>query len=163
MNIDERKQLLEQAVKELLDKMGFQATVYTAVDATSSESSDEAPISVEIQVEDSNYLIGKHGVNLAALQHLARIIVRKRSVERINFTIDVNNYRQDQKLSVIRISQEMAKKTLQDKKAVVLRPMSPYERRLVHIELAKIEGVETESIGEGEDRKVVIRPTSLLD
>lgn len=163
MQTEEKKKILEETVKELLDKMGFKANVFTAIDATSSESLAEGnTISVEIQVEDSNYLIGKHGVNLAALQHLCRVIVRKKSAETISFTLDVNGYRQEHKLSIIRIAQEMAKKAIADKKVVVMRPMSAYERRLVHVELAKMEGIQTESIGQGEDRKILIKPVSLL-
>jgi spoIIIJ-associated protein len=162
MTLDEKKKLLEETVKELLEKMGFKATIYTAIDATINESPADTAISVEIQVDDSNYLIGKRGINLAALQHITRVVIKKRSEEKINFTIDINNYRQDQKQSIIRIAQEMARKALSERKAVLLRPMTAYERRLVHIELAKIEGVVTESIGDGPERKVVIKPASLI-
>lgn len=163
MQLEEKKRILEETIKGMLEKMGFKATVYTAIDATSSEyMSEGSSISVEIQVDDSNYLIGKHGVNLAALQHLCRVIVRKKSTEPITFTLDVNGYRQEHKQSIVRVAQEMARKALSDKKVMIMRPMSAYERRLVHIELAKMEGIQTESIGEGEERKVLIKPASLI-
>lgn len=163
MTIEEKQKILEQTIKDLLDIMGFRATVFTAIDATNlPEQQEEASISVEIQVEDSSFLIGKHGVNLAALQHLSRVMVKKRTDERINFSVDVNGYKKEYKQSIVKMAREMANRALADKKAVVLRPMSAYERRLVHIELAQIEGVKTESMGEGEDRKVVIKPAGLL-
>jgi spoIIIJ-associated protein len=166
MKIEQRKQLLEETTKQLLDEMGFKSTVYTAIDATTSQSPAETTISVEVKLsdpKDSNYLIGKHGKNLAAFQHLCRVLIKKKTIEKISFSVDINDYRNGQRQTIIKIAREMAKKAMDDKKAVVLRPMSAFERRLVHIELEKIEGVKTESLGEGDDRKVVIKPVSILE
>lgn len=166
MQLDEKKKLIEETTKELLDKMGFKATVYTATTITSideEEVSQENPISVEIQLAESKYLIGKHGVNLSALQHLLRVIMRKKAQERINFSVDVNGYREDQRQAIIDHAHEIASKVTREKKSVVLRPMNAYERRIVHVELAKMGEIKTESIGEGEDRKVVIKPASIED
>lgn len=165
MQLDEKKKLIEKTTKELLEKMGFKATVYTAITVTSSDenASDENPISVEIQLAESKYLIGKHGVNLSALQHLLRILMRKKAQERINFSVDVNGYREDQRQSIIDLAHEVANKVTQEKKSVVLRPMNAYERRIVHVELAKMTDIRTESMGEGEERKVVIKPASIED
>jgi spoIIIJ-associated protein len=166
MQIDEKKKLIEETTKELLEKMGFKATVYTATSVTSledNETEDNNPISVEIQLAESKYLIGKHGVNLSALQHLLRVLMRKKSEDRINFNVDVNGYREDQRQSIVDLAHEIANKVSQEKKAVVLRPMNAYERRIVHVELAKMDDIRTESIGEGDDRKVVIKPASIGD
>ena len=166
MNIDEKKKLIEETTKELLEKMGFKATVYTATSVTSlddQQPEEDNPISVEIQLSESKYLIGKHGVNLSALQHLLRILIRKKSDERINFNVDVNGYREDQRQAIIDLAHEIASKVTQEKKAVVLRPMNAFERRIVHVELAKMPDIRTESIGEGEDRKVVVKPASIGD
>jgi len=166
MQIDEKKKLIEETTKELLEKMGFKATVYTATSVTSledNETEDNNPISVEIQLAESKYLIGKHGVNLSALQHLLRVLMRKKSEDRINFNVDVNGYREDQRQSIVDLAHEVANKVSREKKAVVLRPMNAYERRIVHVELAKMDDIRTESIGEGDDRKVVIKPASIGD
>lgn len=164
MQLDEKKKLIEETTKELLEKMGFKATVYTATTVTSAdEAGDSNPISVEIQLTESKYLIGKHGVNLSALQHLLRVIIRKKAEERIDFSVDVNGYREDQKQSIIDLAHEIATKVTKEKKSVVLRPMNAYERRIVHVELAKISDIKTESMGEGENRKVVIKPASIED
>jgi spoIIIJ-associated protein len=56
----------------------------------------------------------------------------------------------------------MAKQSLEENRVITLRPMSPYERRLVHMELAENEKIKTESTGEGEDRRVVIKPADLV-
>lgn len=164
MKIEEKKKLIEETTKELLEKMGFQATIYIATNvSTSEEDSEENPISVELQLTDSKYLIGKYGVNLSALQHILRVLVRSKTSERINFNVDVNNYREEQKQALVNLAVEMGEKVQKEKKSVMLRAMNAYERRIVHVELDKMEGIVTESIGEGDDRKVIIKPTSIGD
>ena len=165
MQLEEKKKIIEETTKELLEKMGFKATVYTSTTIAPESPEEASPISVEIQLTDSKYLIGKYGINLSALQHLLRIMVRKRAGknETIDFNVDVNGYRQEQKQSIISLAQESADKASKEKKAVVLRPMNAFERRLVHVELADFDGVKTESIGDGESRKVVIKPISISE
>ncbi len=165
MQLEEKKKLIEETTKELLEKMGFQATIYIATSASTSEEeiSEETPISVELQLADSKYLIGKYGVNLAALQHILRVLIRKKTTEKINFNVDVNNYREDQKQTLITLAIETGEKVRKEKKSAMLRAMNAYERRIVHVELAKMEGILTESVGEGEDRKIIIKPTSVGD
>ena len=165
MQLEEKKKLIEETTKELLEKMDFKATVYTSttVPPSNQDAVGELPISVEIQLTESKYLIGKYGVNLSALQHLLRIIVRKRSSEYIPFNVDVNGYCEEQRQAIISSARESAERVAKDKKSIMLRPMNAFERRLVHIELAEIEGIKTESIGYGEDRKVVIRPVSISE
>ena len=77
---------------------------------------------------------------------------------KVNFVLDVNSYRQEKNESVTKMAVEMAEQSLREKRAIVLRPMSAYERRIVHVELAKNKQIATESIGEGEDRKVMVKP-----
>lgn len=163
MHLEEKKKLIEETTKELLEKMGFQATVYiaTKVSTSEEETSEDNPISVELQLTDSKYLIGKYGVNLSALQHILRILIRKKTKERINFNVDVNNYREEQKQAIVAIAVEMGEKVRKEKKSAMLRPMNAYERRLVHVELEKMDDIITESVGEGDDRKVIIKPISI--
>ena len=153
---------LEKTIKEIvagmLSKMGFKGEVETQV--TLSEGTEI--ILCNIKTEDSNFLIGQYGVNLQSLQHIARILVRKKANEKVNFTIDVNSYRQEKNSSIEKLAQEMAQRAMREKRAVVLRPMTPYERRIVHLELSKNDQVKTESVGEGEERKVIIKPANLV-
>lgn len=163
MNNDEKRKMLEETAKTLIEKMGFKGSVYTVIDASdSNEDPDSEAISVEMQVrENSNYLIGKRGINLSALQHMLRILMKKKIDQKISFSVDVNSYRQQQADSIVRLAREMAKKVLDEKKTVVLDPMNAFERRLVHMEVSKFDGLATESDGEGEERKVIIKPVSL--
>lgn len=161
MQLDEKKRIIEETTKELLEKMGFKATIYT--ETTVTETEENTPISVEIQLTDSKYLIGKHGLNLSALQHLLRIIIRKKASQRIDFNVDINGYREGQKQSIIDLAHEVAEKVSREKKVVILRPMNAYERRLVHVELDQNKNVKTESIGEKDERKVAVKPVSIED
>jgi spoIIIJ-associated protein len=153
---------IEQTIREMLEKMNF-----TQVDVIKIDSgNDKVPLFNVVTQEDSKFLIGQHGDNLKALQHITRLVVKNTlndTQERADFILDVNNYRREKDQTIIDIARNAARDAIMDKKAVVLREMSPYERRLVHMDLADREDVVTESIGEGEGRKVVVKPADFLD
>jgi len=158
--MDEKiKKELEETVGELVSKMGFSMSEVKAVEC---EENDQKTIICDIKTEESNFLIGQYGVNLQSLQHIARLVVRKKIAEKINFVLDVNSYRQERTDSVIKMARNMAEEAITGRRAIILRPMSPYERRIVHLELCKNDKIKTESIGEGEDRCVVIKPAELI-
>lgn len=149
--------IVKDAIEELLSKMGFSGKV------TVLQEQEDEGITCEIATnEDSNFLIGQHGVNLQALQHLVRLIVRKHVPEKIRFTLDVNGYRKQKNLSIAQLAQQAAQDAVSQGRAIMMQPMSTYERRLVHLELSKNSAVVTESIGEGESRKIVIKPASMI-
>lgn len=150
--------LAEETVKELLEKMGFTG----AVEISKAEEDSRETITCNIKTEESSFLIGQYGVNLQSLQHIARLLIRKKTDDKLNLVLDVNSYRQERDASIINLARAMAEQAVTEKRAVVLRPMSPYERRIVHLELSQNEQVRTESVGEGEDRKVVIKPADLI-
>ncbi|HRY82530.1 MAG TPA: R3H domain-containing nucleic acid-binding protein [Candidatus Moranbacteria bacterium] len=155
---EEAKEEIKKTVEELVQKMGFECQV----EANETETEDQPELIFNIKTKESNYLIGQYGVNLQALQHIARIIFRGKTQNKANFTLDVNSYRQEKNASVFALAKNMAEQAIREGRAVVMRPMSPYERRLVHMELSKNEQVKTESTGEGEDRRVVIKPANLV-
>lgn len=155
---EETKEEIKETIQELVLKMGIDCQVETKEVA----SQDQIDLIFNIETKDSNYLIGQYGVNLQALQHIARIIFRGKTENKINFLLDVNSYRQEKNESVASLAKNMAEQSIKDNRAVTLRPMSPYERRLVHMELSKNDKIKTESTGDGEDRRVVIRPADLV-
>ena len=158
MEQNEIEAIIKEVAQEILEKIGFSGEVKVGKFGTS----EEEKLVCDITSEESSFLIGQHGVNLESLEHLLRVIVRKRTQEKVKFIVDVNGYRQEKSESVIRLAREMAGEAVGERRAVILRPMSPYERRLVHMELAENSLVETESVGEGENRKIVIKPVGLL-
>lgn len=152
------EQKVTEIIKELTVKMGFE----TEVEVKRISGEEKESLVYNIKTEESNFLIGQYGINLQSLQHIARLLVRKKIAENANFILDVNSYRQDKNNSIIKMAHDLAEQALLEEKAVVLRPMSPYERRLIHLELSKDERVKTESIGEREDRRIVIKPADLI-
>lgn len=155
----EQEKLIKETIEELLGKMGFEASV----EISGNFEDNEDGVTCNIQTGDaSSFLIGQYGANLQAVQHIARLLVRKKTSEKANFIIDVNSYRKSKNESVIELAKETAQQVINDKRAVVMRPMSNYERRIVHLELSKDERILTESIGEGEGRKVVVKPAESI-
>lgn len=157
MEKEKIEQEIARIVEELVSKMGFSSTV--EIKKKKEEEDDDSIIVCNIKTEDSNFLIGQYGLNLQSLQHIARVIARKRiGDEPVNFVLDVNFYRQEKNESIIRLAKNIAEEVLIEKHEVVMRPMTAYERRIVHMELSKNEMIKTESVGEGEDRRIVIKP-----
>jgi spoIIIJ-associated protein len=150
--------IVEETVRQLLEKMGF----VFELEIKKENSGEIAQIECNIKTEDSSFLIGQYGTNLDSLQHIARLLIRKKSAEKINFTLDVNSYRKEKNEAVSQMAKSIAEQSVAEKRAVVLRPMSSYERRIVHMALSENDKVSTESIGEGEERKVIIKPSSLV-
>ena len=150
--------IIKETVQELIVKMGFKGEI----ELKTTFDGEKENVICNIKTNESSFLIGQYGVNLQAIQHIARLLVRKKTDDKANFVIDVNSYRQDKNSSIVQMAREMADQAIREKRVVVLRPMSAYERRIIHMELAKNNQVKTESIGEGEDRKVVIKPAENL-
>lgn len=115
---------------------------------------------ISIEGEEAGILIGHHGDTLDALQYLANLAANKKiNGERTNYakiTIDVEGYRAKREEALRVLARRMADKVLQYKKSVILEPMNPYERRIIHSEVQKIDGVSTNSIGSDNNRKIVM-------
>lgn len=157
--MNEQNELIKKTIEELLSKIGF----ISSVEINESNAEDQDGVICNITTkDDSNLLIGQYGVNLQAIQHIARLLVRRKTDEKIKFILDVNSYRKQKNESVIELAREAAETAISEKRAIVMKPMSNYERRLVHMELSKNENVVTESAGEGENRKIVVKPVDFI-
>ncbi|HHE45731.1 MAG TPA: KH domain-containing protein [Candidatus Moranbacteria bacterium] len=156
----ETKKIVTQIVNELVKKMGLSAEIEIQEVDTEEE---QKKIICNIKSQESNFLIGQYGINLQALQHIARLLIRRKIGERVNFILDVNAYRQEKDASIVALAKNMAQQAIAEKKEIILRPMSPYERRLVHLELADNTQIKTESIGEKENRRIVIKPANVVE
>jgi spoIIIJ-associated protein len=99
---------------------------------------------------------------LQALQHIARLIVRKKTEEKVHFVLDVNSYRQQKNQTLIQQADEAARQAIDEKRAVIMKPMSTYERRIVHLQLSQNAQVTTESAGEGDERKIIVKPKDTI-
>ena len=157
------KELIEKEVVGIIKGLVAQIGIEATVDVKQSEDLHEKDVFIcNIQTQESSFLIGQYGLNLQALQHIVRIIVRKRIEEPVNFVLDVNNYRQEKNDSIIKMAKSMADQAVAERRTIILRPMTAYERRFVHLELSKNDQVKTESVGEGDDRRIAIKPLNVV-
>jgi spoIIIJ-associated protein len=106
--------------------------------------------------ENLGLLIGRRGETLAALQLLVSLIVSHRTRHRMRIVVDAENYRQRREENLRSLALRVAQQVRSYRRSVALEAMPPNERRIVHIALADSNDISTESIGEGDERRVVI-------
>ena len=110
--------------------------------------------------EGAGILIGHHGETLDAIQYLANLAANKKvkgeKREYTKITLDIEGYRAKREEALRALARRMAAKVIKAKKSVMLEPMNPYERRIIHSEVQSIEGVSTNSIGSENNRRVVM-------
>lgn len=142
---------IKKIVEELLAAADFAGEV---------EIQEEAGdfLIINIQSPDAPYLIGHAGMNLNALQQIARLIAAKKLIEAPRWIMDVNQYQKNRLEFLKQTARNLAREALEHKQTRWLEPMNAYERRVVHLSLSEIPGIKTESIGEGEERRVAIKP-----
>ena len=140
-------------IRNLVESMGLAATV------TMTEGDDENKL-ISVNGDNAGVLIGHHGDTLDSLQYLANLAANKKVAgekrEYCRITVDVENYRAKREESLRALAHRKAQQVLRTKRSITLEPMNPYERRIIHSEVQKIEGVSTNSIGSENNRKVVL-------
>jgi spoIIIJ-associated protein len=156
----ENIEVIKGLIAETLKKMSFDDFTLSVREETGPDSEN---LIFNIETKESDILIGQYGANLRSLQHVLRAMARKKNDEKLHFSIDVNDYHKQKISSLEELAQSLARQAIVEKRPIVLRPMSAYERRVVHLVLSENTQIKTESIGEGEDRKVVIRPVGNIE
>lgn len=119
---------------------------------------DEGELILDITGDDLAVLIGRHGRTLDSLQFLISSITSRKVGHRYPIVVDVEGYKSRQRQKIEGIARSAASKAFNQNRSIKLRPMTPYERRLVHIALRDDDRVETISEGEGRARRVVVIP-----
>jgi len=158
METGDAKAKIIEIAKDLLSRVGFDGEVRFIESGPSSGKF--ATVSVESD-GDLSMLIGKNGQNLGAFEHLIRLIAGRRLTSPENdlhFVVDVNDYRKSRTDYLIGIAKDVAQRVIQTQRAEALSPMSSYERRLVHTELASYKEIQTESVGQEPRRRVIVKP-----
>jgi spoIIIJ-associated protein len=139
----------QQKLEDLLAFFGFNTTV--------TATRDDTTLDLAVDTEDSGRLIGHRGETLEALQHVMNMIMKRETTERIYVHIDVAGYKKARADRMVAKAKEIALQVKDSGREVVLPPMSAAERRLVHMELRDMDGIETESQGEGSQRRLIVR------
>jgi spoIIIJ-associated protein len=154
---EETLRVSHNTVAELLQRMRLEAEVQARWGEISTHSGIQ-PLLVDIRGKDLSILIGRRGETLDALQYITRLIVGKELRKPVAVVIDIEGYRARREKQLRRLAQRLAHQTVERGRTMSLEPMPPNERRVIHIELRDHPQVYTESVGEGDKRKVTIIP-----
>jgi len=155
---EEIAEVAREVLATLLEKMGMSASIEVTEANSVSGEDRKSPTILDIRGRDLGILIGRRGETLRDLQFMTRLIVNRRLGHWPNIVVDVEGYKARREEMLTGLALRMADKAVETQRIVILEPMSPYERRIIHIALSNHPQVTTESIGEGESRKVTILP-----
>lgn len=151
----------EQAAQEILSDLLHHIQLIASCrvnPSTSATPSEDEPVVIEVDGEDLGVLIGRRGENLDSVQYLLNLMVQKRLDLWPNIQVDVAGYRRRREETLETLARRMARRVMQTQQPYTFEPMSPRERRIIHMAIQDYDRVFTESAGEGEDRRVVIYP-----
>jgi spoIIIJ-associated protein len=154
---EEVEQVAAEALAGLLKRMSIDAEVVPKqASGFMAEGNSSPPIVVDIVGEDLGVLIGRRGETLAALQYLVRLMVNHRTRRWYNIVVDVEGYKGRRERQLRQLAERMAERVVATQRPVTLEAMPAYERRIIHLTLRNHSDVTTQSVGEDEDRKVMI-------
>ncbi|MBL9110293.1 MAG: KH domain-containing protein [Myxococcales bacterium] len=152
---DAQSQRAVQFVRMLLTKMQVDADAILAPD-DGEGSADE--IRIDIEGPDAGRVIGKRGSVLEAIQYLTTRVVHRPGDARRHVQVDAEGYRARHEDQLAEMAQKLGQRVAKEGKIITFDPMSARDRRIVHVALKDVQGVRTESHGEGPDRRVQIIP-----
>lgn len=150
-------EITQQVVAELLEHMKINAEVTTSY-GEKDDKSGIVPVLADIHGDDLSVLIGKRSETLNALQFIARQIASKELGAPVTLVIDVEGYRARRERQLRQLASRMADQAIKTGRKQTLEPMTPAERRIIHMELRDHPDVTTQSFGEEPYRKVTILP-----
>lgn len=146
---NEDVQITVDVLQHILQYMNIRAVVQV-------RSTNPLTLNIQGINENLGLLIGRRGETLSALQLLVSLIVGHRTKHRMRITIDAENYRERREENLRSLALRVAQQVRNYRRSIALEAMPPHERRIVHIALADSKDISTESIGEGDERRVVI-------
>jgi len=149
-----------EVLETLLSYLQIETSVRVRAPETPGDGVGLVKAVLDVSGDDLGILIGRRGDTLASLQYVVNLIVGRKLKTKIAVGVDVEGYRRRREQSLKSLALHMAERVKAGGQTATLEPMPPNERRIVHLALAREPAVITESIGEGENRKVVIYPKS---
>ncbi len=156
----EEVDLAAEVVDSILQILEIDADINIREPVTAGDGLGSARAVIDISGDDLGMLIGRRGESLMAFQYVVNLVMTRRFPGRGSITVDVEQYRRRREDQVVSLAERMAERVRDIGEPITLEPMSAAERRLVHLALVDDPEVETNSVGEGDSRKVVI---SLLE
>ena len=146
--MEEAKKIIENFIKELLPRIDNSLSYTIKV--------EDSIIYIDINGDAAGILIGYRGETLNAMQTILSNIANRNFNNKIRIVLNIENYREKREKVLEELAQKVSKTVLKTGKSVTLEPMSAYERKIIHSKLQDNNKVETYSIGEGDNRRVVI-------
>jgi spoIIIJ-associated protein len=146
----------EEILRELLSLMKVSASIGVKESSLSGVVEGHSSVTLNITGENLGILIGRRGQTLSSLQYLVYLMLSHRMKVRVPLVVDVEDYRERRVEALHRLALHMAEQVSSTGHSMTLEPMLPSERRIIHLALQDYPGVTTESIGQGEGRKVAI-------
>ena len=155
INIEENTKVKAavEYLQEVIAKMGVENVTFSAV------QKGEATI-IRLDGEKLGALIGRRGETMESLSYLASLVANRLEGDYIKLGLDVAGYRDKRESDLTALAQRIGAKVRKTGRSFAMEPMNPYERRIIHSAIGKMEGVRSESKGEGRDRRVVIYSTA---
>jgi spoIIIJ-associated protein len=140
----------KEFVEDILFNMKVSAVVTMEV--------QDPGVVIRISGDDVGILIGRRGETLESLQYLASLVVNRNADRYQKVTVDIEGYRDRREDTLIKLAQRIASKVAKTNKSVILEPMTPYERRIIHSTLQGNDSVSTYSTGDEPYRKIIVKP-----
>ena len=155
INIEENSKVKAavEYLQEVINRMGVNDVTFSAV------QKGEATI-IRLDGEKLGALIGRRGETMESLSYLASLVANRLEGDYIKLGLDVAGYRDKRESDLTALAQRIGAKVRKTGRSFAMEPMNPYERRIIHSAIGKMEGVRSESKGEGRDRRVVIYSTA---
>lgn len=150
--MESAEERIAQKIEELLSRAGIEAAIERGLHP------EVASCYINIVTDDGRLLIGPRAENLLALEYLIKRLTEKEESQPLRLFLDINGYRLHRVEMLKEDARRTAKKVRLYRKELVLKPMSSFERRIIHMTLAEYPDITTESVGEGGGRRVVIKP-----
>lgn len=148
-----KEAIIQKVAQELLEQLGLDSSVVV--------SQEEEVFSVALNlnnVSDNPLLIGYHGEALFSFQLILSQLVAREIGEWVRITVEVGDYREKRKQQLVEMAENYAKRALESGQAVYLPPLSSSDRRIIHLVIQERTDVESVSEGEGNNRRLLIRP-----
>lgn len=150
-HMDKDATLVQQITQALLDTLEISGAVEVTIDETGA-------FRVGVATEETGLLIGHHGKTLESMQLVLGIMVSKKLSRWVKVYVNIGDYREKREEALMHMAQHAADRALALGRSVELMRLSPAERRIIHVTLSGDERVVTESVGEGDDRMLLVKP-----
>ena len=141
---------IKELTHDLIMRLGFEGEVTIFL--------EKNVIKVRVETPEASLLIGRGGETLLSVRHVLKLLIHKTVDQPFILDFDINNYREEKAALLKEIARTLAERVISSQDALTLKPMPAADRRVIHMELQSIKGLETESVGEEPERRLVIRP-----